>query len=230
MTFDSLLSYLPTGTVPEAGSTVELTLLLSDAAYLEDITLTAQDSWLITAVSADLTLPGGQTSSSSTTVNNWADSSGLTIDLRPDAYRDSPNTGNAIQSFSVTGRGRQAGIAASAAAGGTLMVTAYAGDTVDLTPVITAVGSPDTSWSWNAGSYDNNLTVRSDGTASFYVSHSASPGDSYTFSVTCNGDNRLTVAVTIAVEEEPEPEPVIDWGSGSGDGGGSEGTASSGET
>ena len=226
MTFDSLLSYLPSGSVPTAGSTVELTLLLSGAAYLEDITISAQNSWFITAVSSDLALPGGQTSSSSTTVNNWADSGGLTIDLRPDDYRDSPSTGNAIQSFSVTGRARQAGIAASAASGSTLLVTAYAGDTVDLTPVVTAVGSPDTSWTWNGGSYSNSLTVRSDGTASFYVSHSASPGDSYTFSVTCNGDNRLTVAVTITVEAEPEPEPIFDGDLSSGEDSGSSGGSS----
>ena len=230
MTFDSLLSYLPTGVTPTAGSTVEVSLLLNDAAYLQDITLTAQDSWFVTAVSADLTLPDGQVSSSATTVNNWADSEGLTVDLCPEAYRDTPNTGNVIQSFSVTGRGRQAGMAASASAGEALLVTAYVGDTVDLTPVVTAVGSPDTSWSWNTGAYSNNLTVQSSGTAAFYVPYSASPGDTFTLSVTCNGDNRLTVPITIAVEEEPEPEPEVDfdWGDSSGSSSGGEGSAGEG--
>lgn len=216
MTFDDLLSYLPTDVTPTAGSTVEVSLLLNDAAYLQDIILTAQDSWFVTAASADLTLPDGQLSSSATTVNNWADSDGLTVDLRPDAYRDTPNAGNFIQSFSVTGRGRQAGAAASASAGSSLLVTAYVGDIVDLTPVITAVGNPDTSWSWNTGAYGNNLTIQSDGAAAFYVPYNASPGDTFTFSVTCNGDNRLTVPITVSVEEKPAPEVILDLGGGSG--------------
>lgn len=220
MTFHNLLGYLPTDVTPTPDSTVEISLLLSDAAYLQDITLTAQDSWFLSAVSADLTLPGGQLSSSTTTVNNWADSEGLTVDLRPDDHRDTPNAGNLIQSFSVTARGRQAGAAASASAGSSLLVTAYVGDTVDLTPVITAVGSPDTSWSWNAGAYSNNLTVQSSGTAAFYVPYSASPGDTFTFSVRCNGDNRLTVPITISVEEKPAPEVSPGWGDGSGTSGG----------
>ena len=216
MTFDDLLSYLPTDVTPTAGSTVEVSLLLNDAAYLQDIILTAQDSWFVTAASADLTLPDGQLSSSATTVNNCADSDGLTVDLRPDAYRDTPNAGNFIQSFSVTGRGRQAGAAASASAGSSLLVTAYVGDIVDLTPVITAVGNPDTSWSWNTGAYGNNLTIQSDGAAAFYVPYNASPGDTFTFSVTCNGDNRLTVPITVSVEEKPAPEVILDLGGGSG--------------
>ena len=222
MTFGDLLSYLPEDVTPTAGSTVEASLLLNDAAYLQDITLTAQDSWFLSAVSADLTLPGGLLSSSSTTVNNWADRAGLTVDLRPDDYRETPNEGNFIQSFSVTGRGRQAGAAASASAGNALLVTAYAGDMVDLTPVITAVGSPDTSWSWNTGVYSNNLTVHSSGTAAFYVPYNASPGDTFTFSVSCNGDNRLTVPITITVVEKPAPEVPPDEGEGSETSGGEE--------
>ena len=227
MTFGDLLSYLPEDVTPTAGSTVEVSLLLNDAAYLQDITLTAQDSWFLSAVSADLTLPGGQLSSSATTVNNWADSGGLTVDLCPDDHRETPNEGNVIQSFSVTGRGRQAGAAASASAGNALLVTAYASDMVDLTPVITAVGSPDTSWSWNTGAYSNNLTVHSSGTAAFYVPYDAVPGDSFTFSVSCSGDNRLTVPITITVVEKPAPEESPDEGEGSERSGGED---SSGES
>ena len=227
MTFGDLLSYLPEDVTPTAGSTVEVSLLLNDAAYLQDITLTAQDSWFLSAVSADLTLPGGQLSSSATTVNNWADSGGLTVDLCPDDHRETPNEGNVIQSFSVTGRGRQAGAAASASAGNALLVTAYASDMVDLTPVITAVGSPDTSWNWNTGAYSNNLTVHSSGTAAFYVPYDAVPGDSFTFSVSCNGDNRLTVPITITVVEKPAPEESPDEGDGSERSGGED---SSGES
>ena len=79
---------------------------------------------------------------------------------------------------------------------------------------------PDTSWSWNAGAYSNNLTVQSSGTAAFYVPYSASPGDTFTFSVRCNGDNRLTVPITISVEEKPAPEVSPGWGDGSGTSGG----------
>ena len=144
------------------------------------------------------------------------------MDQRPDDYRETPNEGNFIQSFSVTGRGRQAGAAASASAGNALLVIAYAGDMVDLTPVITAVGSPDTSWSWNTGVYSNNLTVHSSGTAAFYVPYNASPGDTFTFSVSCNGDNRLTVPITITVVEKPAPEVPPDEGEGSETSGGEE--------
>ena len=134
----------------------------------------------------------------------------------------------------MSGRGRKAGTAASASAGNALLVTAYAGDTVDLTPVVTAVGSPDTSWSWNTGTYSNNLTVQSSGTAAFYVPYSAVPGNTYTFSVTCNGDNRLTVPITVTVVEPPPEEEEdldVDWGDGSdsSDGEDGSGESSSGE-
>ena len=128
--------------------------------------------------------------------------------------------GNYIQSFSVTGRAQNAGIAASAAEGGALLVTAYPDDTVYLKPAITAMGNPDLTWTWNMGKYESEITVDDDGVALFRMPSRMLPGDSCSFSVTCNGDNRRTVSITIAVEAEPLPEPEPDWDSGSGGGGG----------
>jgi len=229
MEFPDLTRWLSQGTAPAAGSTAEASFLLNDAAYLEEIVLTAEDAWFLSNISAQLTLPEGEVNVS-TTVNNWAGEDALRVDLRPDSQRDAPNTGNVIQSFSVMGRAQRSGASASAASGASLLVTAYPGDTVYLTPVTTVIGNPDASWSWNPSGYEGNLTVHGDGTAAFFIPHSMSPGDSCTFSVSCNGDNRLTVTVTVLVEAEPipEPEPVPDWdndpfGSGGGEGGGAGG-------
>ena len=210
MYFDDVLSFLSGGPSAPAGSTVEAALQLDNAACLNSVTIAAEDSWLLAAVSAQLTLPNGQTSASSTTVNNWATADKpLTIDLLNAANGGMP-TGNQIQTFTVTGRGRSTGVTSSASSGGSLLVTAYPNDVVDLIPVITAVGAPDTSWTWNiAPALANSLMIHpSDNTASFYVPYNLSPGDTCTFSVACNGDNRLAVAVTIAVESRPEEPPA----------------------
>lgn len=213
MTVDDLFSYRKTtGEEAEAvvrpGSTTEIVLQLSNAAYLDSVVVSAGDRWLISSVSAELTPPGDSPSVSSVTVNNWAsDAAPLTIDLRP-AAQGGESQGNQIQTFTVTARGRKADIAASASSGGTVLVTAYPGDTVDLTPTVTAVGQPDTTWSWNMGDYAEALTVNRDQSAAFRVPGGMKSGDSCTFSVFCNGDNRLSVAVTVMVEEEKEEAPV----------------------
>lgn len=211
MQFDDLLSYLPSGGSLLPGSTAELSLQLSDAAYLDHIVLSAEDSWLLSSVSAELSPPGGTPSQSSATVNNWARSGApLTIDLLPALYGGS-GEGNQIQTFTVTGRGDAAQVSSSAAAtgssGGALQVTAYAGDTVRLTPAVTAVGNPDTTWTWNAGGYERELVVDSANNAAFRIPDSMAPGSSATFSVACNGDKRLAVSITVAVVKRPEPEP-----------------------
>ena len=231
MTVEDLLSYQgsasggETETVIRPGATTEMTLQLSNASYLDSITLSAGDRWLISSVYAELTPPGGSPSISSVTVNNWAsDTAPLTVDLRP-ADQGGESQGNQIQTFTVTGRGRKAGIAASASAGGTVLVTAYPGDTVDLTPAITAVGKPDITWTWNMGDYADALTENRDKTAVFRVPGSLSPGESCTFSVACNGDNRMSVAVTILVEEEKEEPQAPTFPTGSGSSGGGTGSA-----
>lgn len=229
MTVDDLFSYQntsgeETGGVIRPGSTTEIALQLSNAAYLDSITLTAADRWLIASVYAELKAPGESPSVSSTTVNNWAsDAAPLTIDLLP-ATEGGEGTGNQIQTFTVTGRGQKTGVTASASAGGTLLVTAYPGDTVDLLPAVTAVGKPDTTWSWNVGDYAGALSVNQDQSASFRVPGKLAPGDSCTFSVSCNGDNRMSVAVTIVVEEEKREEPPASTAFGGGGGGGSPST------
>ena len=213
VTIDDLFSYRrgASGEKSEAvirpGDTTEIALQLSGAAYLESITVSAPDRWLISSVYAELTPPGGSPSVSSATVNNWASGTEpLTIDLLP-AAQGGESQGNQIQTFTVTGRSRKAGAAASASAGGTLLITAYPGDTVDLAPAVTAVGKPDTTWSWNMGAYGDRLTVNWDQTAVFRVPDRMAPGESCTFSVACNGDGRISVAVTIMVEQAPEPTP-----------------------
>lgn len=216
MSFNDLLSYLPSSSTPVPGSVIDVSLQLSDAAYLNSITLSAEDSWLLSSVSAELSLPDGTTSVSSTSVNNWAKSTApLTIDMLSPLH-GGEGEGNQIQTFTVTGRARNAQIAASASAtvnsGGSLLVTAYEGDTVDLTPVVSAIGEPDVTWSWNTAGVEGSLSIQDSGSATFQVPSSMAPGDSCTFSVACNGDKRLAVSITIAVEAEPEPEPEIDPG------------------
>ena len=197
---ENMLRYLSGDTVPSAGTTVKMPLLLSDAAYINSVVLSAEDSWFLTSVSAELTKPEG-TTVSSTSVNNWVHSGGvLGIDLSATA------TGNYIQSFSVSGRGISAGKMSSASAGNTLLVSAYPGDTVELTPTVTAVGNPDTTWTWNPGAFSGDLTVYSNNSAAFDVPYGMSVGESCTLSVTCNGDNRLTVSITIMIEEAPPTE------------------------
>ena len=210
---DDLLSYQRTSGegsegVIRPGSTTEILLQLSGAVYLDRVTIAAADRWLISSIYAELTPPGESPSVSSTTVNNWASTATpLTVDLRP-ADQGGESGGNQIQTFTVTGRGRKAGEAASASAGGTLLVKAFPGDTVDLTPAVTAVGKPDTTWSWNMGSYDKALTANQDQTAVFRVPGSMKSGDSCTFSVFCNGDARMSVAVTVMVEEAKAETPA----------------------
>ena len=234
VTVDDLLSYREAAGeesegVIRPGSTTEIALQLSGAAYLDSVEVSAADRWLISSVYAELTPPGQAASVSSTTVNNWASAAApLTIDLRP-ADQGGESGGNQLQTFTVTARGRKAGIAASASAGGTVLVTAYPGDTVDLTPAVTAVGKPDTTWSWNMGDYADFLTVNRDQTASFRVPNRLSPGDSCTFSVSCNGDGRMSVAVTVMVEEE-KAEPSLPAPSGGGSGGGEPSAPSSPES
>lgn len=213
----NILRYLMDDALPTAGTTVRIPLLLSDAAQMDSVVLSADDSWFLTDASVDLTMPEGVVTTS-TSVNNWVPSGNtLGIDLSPTA------TGNYIRSFSVSGRGRNAGVMSSATAGNTLLVTAYQGDVVELTPAVTVVGVPDTTWKWNPGTYADDLTIYSNNSAVFDVPSSLSVGDSCTFSVTCNGDNRLTVTVTVTVVEEPEEEDFFGGGEGgesvSGDGG-----------
>ena len=205
----NMLRYLSDDAKPTAGTTVKIPLLLSDAAQIDSVVLSAEDSWFLTSVSAELTKPEGVLVTS-TSVNNWVQSgSSLEIDLRTSA------TGNYIQSFSVSGRSRSAGKVVSASAGSTLLVSAYPGDTVELTPAVTAVGNPDTSWTWNPGTFANSLTINSNNTAAFSIPYSLSVGDSCTFSVTCNGDNRMTVTITLTVEEAPQEDlPPVGGDSG----------------
>ena len=90
------------------------------------------------------------------------------------------------------------------------------GDTVTLTPTVTVQGEPDATWTWVPGEYENNLIVNADGSAIFYINADTLAGTSYTFSVHCVGDQRMSVPITIAVEDpppepepEPDPEPII---------------------
>ena len=203
---DNASRYFADNGQPVAGSTVSVPLLLSDLSQMSSVTFSVDDSWFLTEAAVDLTTPDGMFTTS-TSVNNWV-KSGNTLDID----LSSAATGNYIQSFSVSGRGQNAGISASASAGNTLLVTAYQRDSVELTPVVTAVGNPDMTWTWNPGAFADELTIRSDNTAVFTVPSRLSAGDSCTFSVTCNGDNRLTVPVTIMVENAPEEPSSNDGG------------------
>ncbi len=69
---------------------------------------------------------------------------------------------------------------------------AYSGDTVELSPSVTAESSPDTSWVWTAGKHQDSLTVRTNCSAVFQVP-AASAGTAYNLSVSCTGDRRLSV-------------------------------------
>lgn len=217
----NLLSYLPEGEAFSAGTTTQFTLLLPHVKAVTGLSVRAtEDNWFITSASAQVLLPDGTTVLSETTVNNWSKiDAPLSIDIRPGFLREDESSGNQLLSFAVTGRGSLAGSAASAASGSALLVTAYPGDTVILSPAITVQGKPDASWVWVPGEYSNRLTVRNDGSASFYVPSSDFAGTSYTFSVHCSADQRLSVPITIAVEDPPppEPEPDLDFGVGGGE-------------
>lgn len=220
----NLLSYLPEGEVFSAGTTAQFTLLLPHVRAVTELSIQAQeDNWFIASASAQVLLPDGTSTLSETTVNNWSRTDApLTVDIRPGFLRDDEAAGNQLLSFAVTGRGNLAGSAASAASGSALLVTAYPGDTVTLSPAVTVQGRPDASWVWVPGDYSNQLTIRTDGSASFYVPSSDPAGTSYTFSVHCSADQRLSVPITIAVEDPPpppEPEVTLDFGFGGGDAG-----------
>lgn len=228
----NLLSYLPEGEVFSAGATAQFTLLLPHVRAVTELSIQAQeDNWFIASASAQVLLPDGTSTLSETTVNNWSRTDApLTIDIRPGFLRDDEAAGNQLLSFAVTGRGNLAGSAASAASGSALLVTAYPGDTVTLSPAVTVQGRPDASWVWVPGDYSNQLTIRTDGSASFYVPSSDPAGTSYTFSVHCSADQRLSVPITIAVEDPPpppEPEVTLDFGFGGGDAGTGEGGSTS---
>ena len=198
---------------PTSGSSVTMRVLLSDLDQLENAVVTVEDSWQLASVSAQLEKIE-ETKTVSTSVNKAALSGEpLTIDLGGFERH------NYIQTFSVTGVVSGESGVYSASSGGTLGIGVGAGDVVTLTPAVTAVGSPATTWTWNASGWDSNLTVHSDGTATFRVPMSWHSPDSATFSVTSDADNRLTVTVTVTliyVEDDaetvfdPDMEEVID--------------------
>ena len=206
----NILRYFNDYAKPTPGTTVKMPLLLSGAAQIDSILLSAEDSWFLTSVSAELTKVD-DTLVTSTSVNNWVPSGGtLTVDLSATA------SGNYIQSFSVSGRSRNAGKSASAVVGSTLLISAYPGDTVELAPAVTAVGNPDTTWTWNPGNYASNLSVNANNSAVFRVPSGMSVGESCTFSVTCNGNNQLTISITVMIEEEVVQEDNSSGSTGSG--------------
>ena len=218
VTLDNIVSYLPEGGSFASGSTTEFTVLLTGAKTITSLTIhAAEDAWFINSAYVQSSLPDGTITMGETTVNNWSKLGGaLTIDIRPDSMRGDEVTGNQLLTFAVTGRGSLAGIAASAASGSALQITAYPGDTVTLTPTVTVQGEPDATWTWVPGEYENNLIVNADGSAIFYINADTLAGTSYTFSVHCVGDQRMSVPITIAVEDpppepepEPDPEPII---------------------
>lgn len=194
-----------------AGSSAKLSLLLANAESLLSVKLTpVSDNWFISSISATLAPTGGTVSTCTTTVNNWAKPlEPLTIDVRPAELRENGIIGNQIQSFSVNGQTQLSQNSAQAASGTMLQLLVYPGDRVELEPVVTVIGTPDTSVIWNVGEHEQLIIVHIDGSATLSVPEDAVPGSSYNLWVSCTGNSSLQVPVTITVVEKPvveEPE------------------------
>lgn len=198
MPVDNLLRRL--SAAPTAGSSVSLRVLLSGLTQLESLTIEAEDSWFLTGVTAQPETVG-DTQSATASVNQWA-RSGEPLTIEMGGFERH----NYVQTFSVTAMVN--GEVYSAASGSTLTLGSYAGGVVTLTPTVTAVGSPDTGWTWNASGWDGVLSVHADGTADFLVPDNWGDSDSATFSVTSNADNRLSVTVTIFCVPLAEDDPT----------------------
>ena len=218
---EDLISRLPNAASIPAGSETTLTLLLDDVSYVSSLTINpVQDPWFLTRVSASVDRPDGTAAIGSTAVNNWL-GYGLKMDVRPEEYREDGEdvSDNRLLSFTVTGQGTQAGIPASASNGATLLVTAYAGDTVTLTPSMTVDGAPAREFVWSMGEWAEYLHTSSQdlryarGQGTFSVPSGARAGDSYSFSVIPHADMSLAVPVTIVVADPPPaPERTDDAG------------------
>ena len=210
-TITDLVSLISDGQLA-AGTTIQLPLLLANAETLQSVTLMPiSDNWFISSVTATLSPTGGIASTCTTSVNNWAKPlEPLTIDVRPAELREEGIIGNQIQNFAVNGQAQSSQDSAQAASGTVLQLQAYANDRVNLVPVVTAVGTPDTSVIWNTGELEQQVILHIDGSATFAVPEDAAPGSSYSLSVSCTGDSSLQVSVTITVVEVPaveDPDP-----------------------
>lgn len=180
-------------TAPTAGSTATLRVLLPGLDRLKSAVVSVEDSWFIASLVAEQEKASG-TETVSVTVNNWARSGApLTVDLSEfERY-------NYIQTFTVSALVSSSAMVYGASAGGTMNLSVYAGDTVKLTPAVTCVGSPDTSWTWNLGWWADQVTVNADGSATFRVPSDWKNHSSATISVTSNADQRKTIAITMGV-------------------------------
>lgn len=210
--------YLPEGETFTAGSTQTISLLLPNLGHITYVTLSSEEDWFLSSVTAAAsplasaaTVNSGVSvtaSSATKSVNNHAaPDAPLTVEVIP-VSKGGTSEGNVISSFSLTAAASNTGTSASAAAGQSLQIQAYMGDTIRFTPNISAIGSPDKTWTWIGA--DNSLSVSSDGSATFYVPGGASPGSTFNaYSIRANGNQQLAIPISIVIIEEPAP-PVVE--------------------
>ena len=192
--------------------------MLPNLDHITYVTLSPEEDWFLSSVtaaasplaSAAAVNAGISVTASSATksVNNHAaPDAPLTVEVTP-VSKGGTSEGNAISSFSVTAAASGAGTSASAAAGQSLQIQAYTGDTIRFTPSISAIGSPDKTWTWVGA--DHSLSVSSDGSAAFYVPGGASPGSTFNaYAVRANGNQQLVIPISIVIIDKPAP-PVVE--------------------
>ncbi len=204
MAVQDILRFLPDGTYPDPGTTIDLPILLSNVVSIQSVQISAEDSWFINELSVKLTNTDGSTTQLSNSVNNWAKGlEPLTIELGENV------TGNYIQGFGLTSLNLVSGATGASGDSKTLAIKAYAGESISLIPDIRAIGTPDMTWEWEPVA-SGSLAIQADNTAIFTVPSNITAGQVLYVRVFCGGNQQLEVKVSIEIIEPPvaeEPEP-----------------------
>lgn len=202
-TIEKLLNLFEEGKLPTPGSTVTLKLLLPNAAYLENAVIkTESDPWYLEKMTATVTDPFGDVTTSTSYVNNWADADEpLKVNLLPDSMKtvDSINyvTGLSVNGI-ISGAQRETDKAFSNEGQNVTYQMVYPGEKVTLTPDVAYKGEPDTSVSWVYKGSEDYVSVDDD-VLTFTVPTDAKENQIYNVAVHCNGNQNLTVRVHLGV-------------------------------
>ena len=219
-TIEKLLNLFEEGKLPTPGSTVTLKLLLPNAAYLENAVIkTESDAWYLEKMTATVTDPFGDVTTSSTYVNNWADiDAPLTVNLLPDSMKGG-NSVNQVTGLALTGvisgPQRETDTTFSNEGNNIVYQMVYPGETVTLTPNVIYQGEPDTSVSWVYKGFEDYVGIEN-GVLTFTVPSNAKENQIYNVAVHCNGNQGLSIRVQLGViplpvipTPTPNPTPVL---------------------
>lgn len=211
---NNILDYLPLDNPPFPDSVTSFSILMTDVAYLNSVTLTpATDDWFLSEVNAKVTAYDNakQTTVNKTAVvNQWAKADApLTIDMRPDSVNTDGPIINKITGFSISASAQQSKVSASATSGNTLNIKVVGGDTISFIPTFQKVGNPTANINWAAYDYEIFFTDYSDGSATFTVPteeriiNEGLPRQ-YTLSAVCSENNSLAIPITIDVVSQED--------------------------